>query len=1052
MKKFNITKPLSNKTCRYIYRHIRRDDILNQYQGKNGKEWETEAQNQLSQKIRKRTKKELAGLDEAVTPRSVIIKRGDILDSIARGLLGKEKFNNDLPVKYLSKAITKNRYTRWQKKSKYPIPKELIGGCPNKTFPLKKIHLIYPEQQVKIEQENGKWIIYVCDKDQKTPGEIAITQQKKEKKQEVISPISDHTQTEDNPPSSKQKNPAHIDSSTPPDLSGILSAIDNTIENTDGIMYATAGRMTAHAERFARKTRNIEQKTEKKAKRAVEKKTPKLVKGNKILRNLPKIGPLSPEVNRQMNQIKKNTGVTIERQEKIFRELKKGEQLLKTDTSGYRTHIEKLANEFGVDFRSVVQEAMKMSQLSPALTFFNTPVSRSVLKGLPVMASLGMWRGMIDKESKLLSFDKNAEGFKTGNMVVDTAQYFVPIWGSYLDFDDMGTAINKGNYWEAGANGLSGTVGLIFDIPLVIAAATGVGIPAAGALQGGKVLTKTALRTSIMAMRNHKIAKEASKLGSAIAKPFNWIGRKLAPIGKVAGKGIETIRTPLTWTEKQVKKAANAITTGTNKNLPFIGKTAKWVGNIPYAGKALKMTGWTLKETVSSMYNVLTLKMFAGNPGKDILKASRTMDDEPTGIYTKKGKPNYEQFAMKSSDFYFSTKGIMENNRLDKARVGESIFNKDFYKDPKKLPSMVQKSDKINICFDHPIGDSVLMSRNVNLMRKYLNQNGMRNKKITIYVADPHINFTKKFNFGSNIEIKPASSVESDKSSFTENTLTINYNKEDTFGRLYRVSGKTAIKNVPGNLISFNYASFGNQKGYDSLGERVVRGFERMLGQKIVESPTKFLQEMQKSSNYNFDTFSSVKTRHIFMKDLKEKEYIVIQPDTGASFKNYSPKKWGEVVNKMLKKYPNQKIVVLHKPDNSNLMEKEITNLNKKYPRKIVSGRVDLKDIPETLYNAKLVLAGDTGLAHIAGIVNTPTIMLNAVSNPKFWHTTNPDHVVLSGGNGKYANLLAKKNIRQSQEMWHENNPHFKDLHKKYGVDTISGSEIMKEVDLVLNR
>ena len=185
--KFLPKSSFPNHISRYIHYEIKPRSAVNKYQNQNGPEWGREAQNELAGNLRKQTKAELKRLDTSVEATKILeteIKRGDTVGALVLGLLGKTKFNYSLPVTYLSKAITQKRYDRWQRKSKYPISEKLIGGCTDKTFPLNKIHLIYPGQIIRIRLEGDEPKVFILDNGQDLP-ESAVSRVERAERERI---------------------------------------------------------------------------------------------------------------------------------------------------------------------------------------------------------------------------------------------------------------------------------------------------------------------------------------------------------------------------------------------------------------------------------------------------------------------------------------------------------------------------------------------------------------------------------------------------------------------------------------------------------------------------------------------------------------------------------------------------------------------------------------------------------------------------------------------------------------------------------------------------
>lgn len=111
------------------------------------------------------------------------------------------------------------------------------------------------------------------------------------------------------------------------------------------------------------------------------------------------------------------------------------------------------------------------------------------------------------------------------------------------------------------------------------------------------------------------------------------------------------------------------------------------------------------------------------------------------------------------------------------------------------------------------------------------------------------------------------------------------------------------------------------------------------------------------------------------------KNYFVIAPAASKAERNWLPERYAQVASHAYQR--GMKIVICGGPS---AMEKELAEQilgNCDFEVINLVGETSLKQLLVVLKNAQLVLAPDTGPAHMASTVNTPVIGLYAHSNPK---------------------------------------------------------------------
>ena len=110
-------------------------------------------------------------------------------------------------------------------------------------------------------------------------------------------------------------------------------------------------------------------------------------------------------------------------------------------------------------------------------------------------------------------------------------------------------------------------------------------------------------------------------------------------------------------------------------------------------------------------------------------------------------------------------------------------------------------------------------------------------------------------------------------------------------------------------------------------------------------------------------------------------KYIVISPCSSMSYRNWNSAGYAAVANYATKKYGLKVVITGGPTEIEQRFGDEISRLTKSDVINLV-GKTNLKQLLALLAGAKLVIAPDSGPAHMATTVNTPVIGLYACTNP----------------------------------------------------------------------
>lgn len=124
---------------------------------------------------------------------------------------------------------------------------------------------------------------------------------------------------------------------------------------------------------------------------------------------------------------------------------------------------------------------------------------------------------------------------------------------------------------------------------------------------------------------------------------------------------------------------------------------------------------------------------------------------------------------------------------------------------------------------------------------------------------------------------------------------------------------------------------------------------------------------------------------------------VVVHPGAAYGARRWPPARYSAVARALTAL--GQRVVITGGADERHLgrMVAQMANL----PREaVLAGRTDLRQLAATVANARLVVCGDTGLAHLATAYCTPSVLLFGPVSPQMWGPP-PDrwwHTVLWAG------------------------------------------------------
>jgi len=125
----------------------------------------------------------------------------------------------------------------------------------------------------------------------------------------------------------------------------------------------------------------------------------------------------------------------------------------------------------------------------------------------------------------------------------------------------------------------------------------------------------------------------------------------------------------------------------------------------------------------------------------------------------------------------------------------------------------------------------------------------------------------------------------------------------------------------------------------------------------------------------------SESTQNQVKKYLPETPYVVISPCSSMAYRNWTIEGYAAVADYIVEKYAKTVVLTGGPSKIEKEYGKKISALCQ-YPPVNLIGETSLKELLAVIDNSKLIVAPDSGPAHMATAVNTPVIGLYACTNP----------------------------------------------------------------------
>lgn len=342
----------------------------------------------------------------------------------------------------------------------------------------------------------------------------------------------------------------------------------------------------------------------------------------------------------------------------------------------------------------------------------------------------------------------------------------------------------------------------------------------------------------------------------------------------------------------------------------------------------------------------------------------------------------------------------IENILIESSEIGDFVFEKNFY-EKSSLIKGLKEAKEIVLIFNNPIGDTILTLPLLFVIQKYLKITKQL-KPIHVLVKSLGLFNNLTMNFDNNVKFFQYDSnehlINNQKTTLNNNKRKYVININRYFDRYNELLGLSEIQSQNSeyvlNILWRDWMVEGfiyNNKEirYFSLGERIIRNFEIMLGIKLFEKPNSIEVYLPKISKVIAD-------EALNMHNLSKKnKYISISVGSSEYAKEYSPTQWSKLIKMICGNYKDIKILYLRDPVTFDSEKPEPATHYKEYDtifKSLITEGNDIQIIDEKLDQLSPIIASslltitpDTGIGHFSAALGTPNVMLFFASDPYIW-------------------------------------------------------------------
>ncbi len=410
-------------------------------------------------------------------------------------------------------------------------------------------------------------------------------------------------------------------------------------------------------------------------------------------------------------------------------------------------------------------------------------------------------------------------------------------------------------------------------------------------------------------------------------------------------------------------------------------------------------------ESLKPILNEAYIKNKADEGDKEFALISRSLDEvrENPALFENLYDSYISRYGedVSRGDFRAflesSYPAMARNVLLDRAKVGEHPFSKEFY-EQSPLIRGVHDAEELVVILDAPIGNSVLYSPLVLALEECLKQEKI-DKPITVVTRWPGL--FRDFE-ANNPNVHAISDKDlSGKFEPNKKRCIFNLNEQSKDPKPFGLT-EDEFKDEK-NALQVHYSAWsleqrpdeellkGNTvlRHYYPLPARVMRNSELFLGTKLFPD----IQKMKKfwPPIHDYEKRSEAKRAEFGLE--KNDVLITVSFCSSITPKEYAPERWRDVFARLFEDGgipENAKLLVIQDPDpkKAEKYKREVLDqLPSSVSARMKTVKISIEDAPLLMKMSSVVITPDTGFGHIAASVGTPNVIIS-LANSALWSSS----------------------------------------------------------------
>lgn len=146
----------------------------------------------------------------------------------------------------------------------------------------------------------------------------------------------------------------------------------------------------------------------------------------------------------------------------------------------------------------------------------------------------------------------------------------------------------------------------------------------------------------------------------------------------------------------------------------------------------------------------------------------------------------------------------------------------------------------------------------------------------------------------------------------------------------------------------------------------------------------------------------------------KPQRRIAIHPGSGSPLKNWGFENWAETAKRLHEKLPDHEFLVVSGEAESETISEFLQLL--KIPHQSLAG-APLPDVARELAQCALFLGHDSGVSHLAGAADVPSVVVFGPTDPAIWAPQNPQVKTLRTPNHQLASVQVSAVVEQAYDL-----------------------------------